>query len=107
MGNVHGRYRCSADPGCTATGATESRSGAWAAPARRVLSVRSVTGPATLGTGTWPRQTFAGVDDIGLRAACELLQDVVLGLLERTGAGELAQLRVSKRELARRAGVQS
>ncbi len=47
--------------------------------------------------------TFTGVDDIGLRAACELVQDVVVALLEQFGDGDLAA--VSKRELARRAGV--
>lgn len=49
--------------------------------------------------------SFAGVDDIGQRAACELMQDVVVALLEKTGAGQLDHVRISKRELARRAGV--
>ncbi len=47
--------------------------------------------------------TFTDVDDIGLRAACELVQDVVVALLEQFADGDPAS--VSKRELARRAGV--
>ena len=47
--------------------------------------------------------TFSDVDDIGLRAACELVQDVVVALLDEVAGGDPAS--VSKRELARRAGV--
>ncbi len=47
--------------------------------------------------------SFTGVEDIGLRAACELVQDVVVALLEQFADGDLAS--VSKRELARQAGV--
>ena len=43
--------------------------------------------------------TFTDVDDIGLRAACELVQDVVVALTEQLADGDLTS--VSKRELAR------
>lgn len=47
--------------------------------------------------------TFTDVEDIGLRAACELVQDVVVALLAQFAGGDLSS--VSKRELARQAGV--
>jgi transcriptional regulator with XRE-family HTH domain len=47
--------------------------------------------------------TFDHVPDDGLRAACVLVQDVAAALLAQLEDGELAA--VSKRELARRAGV--
>jgi transcriptional regulator with XRE-family HTH domain len=47
--------------------------------------------------------TFDDVADDGLRAACVLVQDVVAALLEQFAGGDLEA--VSKRELARRAGV--
>jgi lambda repressor-like predicted transcriptional regulator len=47
--------------------------------------------------------TFEDVPDPGLRAACVLVQDVVAALLAQLDGGSLAG--VSKRELARRAGV--
>lgn len=49
--------------------------------------------------------SFSGVDDIGLQASCELVQDVVVALLEHVHAPDAAHLSISKRELARRAGV--
>jgi hypothetical protein len=47
--------------------------------------------------------TFDDVPDEGLRAACVLVQDVAAALLAQLDDGDLAH--VSKRELARRAGV--
>jgi transcriptional regulator with XRE-family HTH domain len=47
--------------------------------------------------------TSTDIDDIGLRAACELVQDVVIALTEQLAGGDVSS--VSKRELARRAGV--
>ncbi|SFK85692.1 DNA-binding prophage protein [Geodermatophilus ruber] len=47
--------------------------------------------------------TFDDVPDEGLRAACVLVQDVAAALLAQLEDGKLAE--VSKRELARRAGV--
>jgi len=47
--------------------------------------------------------TFDDVADEGLRAACQLVQEVAAALLAQLSDGQLAG--VSKRELARRAGV--
>lgn len=47
--------------------------------------------------------TFDDDHDDELRAACALVQEVAVALLARLEDGELAE--VSKRELARRAGV--
>ncbi|MGY1825790.1 MULTISPECIES: hypothetical protein [unclassified Blastococcus] len=37
-------------------------------------------GPAAHGRGQWPHMTFIDVKDTGLRAACVLVQDVLVAL---------------------------
>lgn len=58
------------------------------------------SGPAALGTGTWPRMSFTGVEDRELRAACEFVQDVVAAVLEQiTPTSDLSHV-PSRRRLA-------
>ncbi len=44
-----------------------------------------MTRPASFGVGTWPHMDFSGVDDAGLRTACELTQRLARVILERVG----------------------
>ncbi|HEY8822750.1 MAG TPA: helix-turn-helix transcriptional regulator [Dermatophilaceae bacterium] len=64
-------------------------------------------GPASLGTGRWPRMDFSGVEDDGQRAACEFVQDVAVAVIAvLTPSGEPGRgSPPSRRQFATSVGV--